>query len=518
MSDKIYILAIDQGTTGTTAMVFSFERSDASAAIEVKPISKTTVDFPQHFPKPGWVEHDLKEVWSSVSKSVRQSLAEAEAKIPEFCAKKLASIGITNQRETLCVWDKATNEPLHNAIVWQCRRSTDICKSMRRQGLEDFYRSKTGLTLDPYFSGTKYKWLVENGAINMSKNAALTTAIGTMDSFLLYQLTGGQTHATEASNASRTLAFDIHKKKFSSELCEPLKIEADLLPEVRPSAGSFGKTKGLDFLPDGIPITGILGDQQAALFGQGCLEVKSAKCTYGTGAFLLVQAGTKYPEPPKGLLTTVAWQMGGQTFYALEGSTFIAGAAMQFLRDQFEFFSDVSVTAAMAKNVTASPEVYFVPSLTGLGAPHWQAEVRGAILGLTRGTSKAQMVRAGLEGIAFQVADLYQTLWGSLDHEQNKNSKDLSGLRVDGGACSNDVLMQFQANLLEQKVLRPKILETTALGAAACAAAGSGWMEFSEWSAGPAIESSFSPAAEEHSAEQKLGWQKALQAAKIFAK
>jgi len=508
MKDEIFILAIDQGTTGSTAMVFAFSRKNADP--EVKVLSKVTVDFPQHFPKPGWVEHDLNEIWQTIETSVSQSINQAQANESRFTPGKITSIGITNQRETLCVWDAKTKKPLHNAIVWQCRRSAEICKQMRNNGLEEFYRSKTGLTLDPYFSGTKYKWLAEQQAIKPTAD----TRMGTIDSYLLFQLTGGEMHATEPSNASRTLTFDIHEKKFTPELCEPLDIDLPLLPEVKPSAGLFGQTKGLGFLPDGIPIMGILGDQQAALFGQGCLHQGSGKCTYGTGAFLLVQAGEHCPTPPEGLLTTIAWQMGQRTYYALEGSTFIAGAAMQFLRDQFGFFKDVSVTAAMAKGVTASPEVYFVPSLTGLGAPHWMAEARGSFLGLTRGTTREQMVRAGLEGIAFQVADLYQTLSKSLG---TQNTVHKAGLRVDGGACSNDVLMQFQANLLEQKVLRPDILETTALGAAACAAVGSGWMDFPEWSTGPKVETAFAPDLGDSTTQQKAGWQRALEATKVFA-
>ena len=509
MQDCPYILAIDQGTTGSTAMVFCFQKSNEK--VTVRTLAKVTTDFPQHFPKPGWVEHDLGEVWDSVQQSVSSCLAKAESSEQGFTAAKIASIGITNQRETLCVWDKKTGKPKHNAIVWQCRRSSEICEQMRSEGLEDTYRSKTGLTLDPYFSGTKFKWLVEQGGLDPDEN----TLVGTVDSYLLFKLTGRAVHATDASNASRTLAFDLHKKDYCSDIMEPLHLNKELLPEVKESASLFGTTKGLGFLPDGISISGILGDQQAALFGQGCVEKGSAKCTYGTGAFLLMNAGTNCPKPPKGLLTTVAWQMTGKTQYALEGSTFIAGAAMQFLRDQFGFFSDVSLTAAMAKDVQASPEVYFVPSLTGLGAPHWQADVRGAFLGLTRGTTKEQMVRAGLEGIAFQVTELFETLRSSL--RAGGQSSQQTGLQVDGGACANDVLMQFQADLLETTVLRPDILETTALGAAACAAVGSGWMKASEWSAGPAVQSKFRPGTGEVIASQKEGWQKALQAAKVFA-
>ncbi len=506
----MFLLAIDQGTTGSTALVVSVEGTQSRV------VGRATVDFPQHFPKTGWVEHDLEEIWRSVESAVTQATQAAVVTAPGFAAAKIAAIGVTNQRETLCVFERATGKPLHRAIVWQDKRSADICARLKREGAEARVRAKTGLVLDPYFSGTKITWLMENAPDVASALKGGRGVVGTIDTFLMARLSGNQVFATEASNASRTLLYDIEAGAWDSELLDLLGVpSASVLPEVKDSAGIFGKTMGLGFLPDGIPIAGVLGDQQAALAGQACYDVGEAKCTYGTGAFLLLNLGTKPLASRAGLLTTVAWQLKGQRSYAFEGSAFIAGAAVQFLRDQLGLIAKASDTEALVKGATAAPEVYFVPALSGLGAPYWDPKAQGAIMGLTRGTTRGQIVRATLEGIAFQVSDLIQAM-------RQDYSGSVTALRVDGGAAANDVLMQAQADYSGVAVDRPANIETTAFGAAMFAGLGAGnFANLDELRGVRKTDKLFTPVKDAGSVgriEAHLaGWKRAVQAVRTFA-
>ncbi len=440
-----YLLAIDQGTTGSTALVI-----DRNLTI----IGKRTIDFPQHFPKPGWVEHDPREIWDSVRAAVTAVL-EATAVAPA----DIAAIGITNQRETSLLWDKKTGIPAANAIVWQCRRTSDFCRELKAQGLEQLFRQRTGLVLDPYFSGTKVRWLLDNIGGLREKAQQGEIAFGTIDTFLVWRLSSGNAHVTDVSNASRTLMMSLASLDWDEELLGHLDVPAAILPDIRPSSEVYAETYGLDFLPDGTPIAGMAGDQQAALFGQACFDSGEGKCTYGTGAFLLVNTGTAPVQSRNGLLTTVAWQLGGTTHYALEGSAFIAGAAVQWLRDGLGMFRESPEIEALAASVPDSGGVVFVPALTGLGAPHWDAEARGVITGLTRGTTSAHLARATLEGIALQIHDLVEAM-------NEDRGAPLHTFKVDGGAAANNLLMQMQSDLLAVPVVRPKTVETTALGAA----------------------------------------------------
>ncbi len=508
---KNFLLAIDQGTTGSTVLVI-----DAKNPKDLKILGRATVDFKQYYPKPGWVEHDLDEIWFSVRKACQQAMAQAETQGANFSAQGIAAIGITNQRETLCTFERKSGKALAPAIVWQCRRSTELCAGWRQAGLEKNIQAKTGLVLDPYFSGSKMTWLMRENP-SVAKSIREGKAVwGTIDTFLLFRLTSGDVFATEPSNASRTLLFDIHKGQYADDLLKLFEIpSASNLPEVRDSAQIFGTTRGLDFLPDGIPIAGILGDQQAALAGQACFQPGEAKCTYGTGAFLLVNAGSHGVTSKAGMLTTIAWSLGGKRTYALEGSAFIAGAAVQFLRDQLGIIPSAQVTQAMAKDVIASPEIYFVPALAGLGAPYWNPKARGAFLGLTRGTSNAQIVRATLEGISFQVADLIRSMAKDL-------GKPLEILRVDGGASANDLLMEMQADFAEITVDRPRNLETTAFGAALFAGLGVGlYKSFDDLATARHSEKIFKPetnATAKTAREHKLrGWARAVRAVEVFS-
>ena len=451
-----YLLAIDQGTTGSTALII-----DRKLSI----LGKQTIDFPQHFPQPGWVEHDPEEIWSSVREAVGAVL-EATAIAPA----DIAAIGITNQRETSLLWDKATGKPVANAIVWQCRRTSDFCRELKRRGLETQFRRRTGLVLDPYFSGTKVRWLLDHvdGVRPRAQNGEL--AFGTIDTFLVWRLSGGEAHVTDVSNASRTLMMNLETLAWDSVLLGHLDVPEEILPDIRPSSEIYAETLGLDFLPDGIPIAGMAGDQQAALFGQACFDSGEGKCTYGTGAFLLVNTGTSPIPSHKGLLTTVAWQLGETTHYALEGSAFIAGAAVQWLRDGLGVIKSSSEIEALAASVPDSSGVVFVPALTGLGAPHWNAEARGIISGLTRGTTTAHLARATLEGIALQIHDLVEAM-------NDDRGAALHTFKVDGGAAANNLLMQMQSDLLTVPVVRPKTVETTALGAAMLADLAVGFWE-----------------------------------------
>ena len=440
-----YLLAIDQGTTGSTALII-----DHDLAI----IGKKTIDFPQHFPRPGWVEHNPLEIWASVRDAVIAVLAKTSV-VPT----DIVAIGITNQRETSLLWDKQTGTPAANAIVWQCRRTSEICQELKSKGLEDLFRQKTGLVLDPYFSGTKVRWLLDHIDGLRQRSGKGEMAFGTIDTFLVWQLSNGAAHVTDVSNASRTLMMDINTLEWDNELLEHLDIPSEILPDIRPSSEIYAETSGLDFLPDGIPISGMAGDQQAALFGQACFDSGEGKCTYGTGAFLLINTGTSPIPSQNGLLTTVAWQLGDQTHYALEGSAFIAGAAVQWLRDGLGMIEQSSDIEALATSVPDSGGVVFVPALTGLGAPHWNPEARGVISGLTRGTTSAHLARATLEGIALQIHDLVAAM-------NDDRGAALHTFKVDGGAAANNLLMQIQSDLLSVPVVRPKTVETTALGAA----------------------------------------------------
>lgn len=510
MSDR-YILSIDQGTTGTTVLILDFNKKPANQVL-----SRSNVEFPQYFPKAGWVEHDLNEIWASVQKASANALEEARSKDAQFHPEKIASVGITNQRETLCVWDRKTGKPLRKAIVWQCRRSTEICKHLKAENLEQQIRERTGLLADPYFSGSKIKWLMSHDHEVRSALESGRAILGTIDSWLISCLTNGNSFVTEASNASRTLLYNIHSGSWDKELCDIFSVPGlDCLPEIKDSAGEFGRTRGLGFLPDGIPINGVLGDQQAALAGQGCFEPGEGKCTYGTGAFLLLQLGTQNCLSSNGLLTTISWQLNGKKYYALEGASFIAGAAVQFMRDKLSLVETAAETEFLAADVTGAPEIYFVPALTGLGAPWWTPEARGAFFGLTRGTSKNQMIRASLEGMAFQVCDLLESM-------KQDSSTNLSILRVDGGASVNNLLMQVQADLANVNVERPVNTETTALGAALFAGLGAGlFSDISELLKQRETDRCYTPDPNKVAGPEReamlSGWKNAVGAVRYFA-
>src|SRR5205823_13256404 len=422
-----YVLAIDQGTTGSTALILD-------QRLSVK--AKANVEFRQIFPRPGWVEHDFDDIWTATLKAIGRALREAAVK-----PSALEAIGITNQRETTLLWDRRTGKPVHNAIVWQDRRTAQMCNDLKAQGKEPWIREKTGLVLDAYFSGTKLRWLLDNvkGVRERADRGEL--CFGTIDSALLWKLTGGAVHATDVTNASRTLLMDLERRAWDDELCGLFGVPRSVLPEIRPSAGQFGGTRGVRGLPDGVPIAGIAGDQQSALVGQACFSAGEAKCTYGTGAFLLMNAGPSKVTSKHGLLGTVAWQVGDQVAYALEGSAFIAGAVVQWLRDGVGMFKKSKDVDALAASVADSGGVTFVPALAGLGAPHWRQEARGLIAGIDRGVTKAHLARAALEGVAFEIYDLAQAMAQDI-------GRPMPMFRVDGGMAVSDLLMQFQADLL----------------------------------------------------------------------
>ena len=438
-----YLLAIDQGTTGSTALIIDRD---------MKVVGRANHEFPQHYPQPGWVEHDVEELMSSVHHAIRDALAQAN-----IDGSQLAGIGITNQRETIALWDRETGKALHRAIVWQCRRTSQVCSELKAAGHEDRVRTLTGLCLDPYFSGTKMTWLLEHVPQARERAEAGELALGTVDSLLLWRLTSGEVHATDVSNASRTLLMDLKKGEWSEEMSNLLSVPMATLPKIVSNSEVYGYTKGFASLPDGIPIAGMAGDQQAALFGQACFSPGEAKCTYGTGAFILMNTGTEVIYSEHGLLTTVAWRLGKETHYALEGSAFIAGAAVQWLRDGLGMIKSAPEIEGLANQVSDNGGVYFVPALTGLGAPHWDPDARGVISGLTRGTTSAHLARATLEGIAHQNDDILTAM--SADA-----GSDLRSLKVDGGAAANNLLMQIQADLCGCELIRPVMLETTALG------------------------------------------------------
>ncbi|MCC7384185.1 MAG: glycerol kinase GlpK [Deltaproteobacteria bacterium] len=449
------VLAIDQGTTGTTAVLVD---------LGLHVIAKKTKEFRQIYPKPGWVEHDLEDIWRSAHETVSALLQEARVD-----AKRIAAIGITNQRETVGLWERATGRPIHNAIVWQCRRTSARCEVLKAEGHEERVREKTGLVLDPYFTGTKAEWLLDHvdGARAAAESGKL--ALGTIDTFLVSRLTGGAAHVTDVSNASRTLLFNLKTGAWDPELLELLRVPRRVLADVRSSSEVYGHTQGVPGLPDGIPIAGMAGDQQAALFGQACFQPGDVKCTYGTGAFALVNTGPQIKRSKHGMLSTAAWKLGPDAplEYALEGSVFIAGAAVQWLRDGLGLFPESKDVEALARSVADSGDLVFVPALTGLGAPHWRADARGLIAGITRDTTKAHLARACLEAIALQCFEVIDAL-----------AKDAGGkigeIKVDGGASANNLLMQIQADVAGRPVVRPEMIETTAAGAAFLAGLGAG--------------------------------------------
>lgn len=442
---RSYVLAIDQGTTSSRAIVFRADMTIVAIAQE---------ELPQHYPAPGWVEHDAEDIWRTVLSTARSALAEAG-----LTAREIAGIGITNQRETILIWERATGRPIHRAIVWQDRRTADVCQQLKDAGHEPRISAATGLLVDPYFSGTKIGWLLDRvpGAREQAERGEL--AFGTIDSFLLWRLTGGRVHASDATNAARTLLFNIHRNEWDAELCELLNVPMSLLPEVRDCAAAFGHTAP-EHLGGDIPILGMAGDQQAALIGQGCFQPGMMKSTYGTGCFAVLNTGHKAIVSKNRLLTTIGYRLDGVTTYALEGSIFIAGAAVQWLRDELHLLQSAAEAGSMAAQADPEQDVILVPAFVGLGAPYWDAEARGAIFGLTRGTGPNELARAVLEAVCFQTADLVDAMhrdWGT-DGEMV--------MRVDGGMVASDWTMQRLADLLGAAVDRPTVLETTALGAA----------------------------------------------------
>jgi len=475
-----YVLAIDQGTTGTTALL-------VDAAGEVR--ARGYAALPQHFPQPGWVEHDPDEIWTTVLDAIAEALRHAGAD-----GTRVRAIGITNQRETVVLWDRASGRPVTRAIVWQDRRTADRCAALRRAGAEPAIRRATGLVCDPYFSATKLEWMLKHvtGARAAAKRGAL--AFGTVDSWLVWKLTGGAVHATDPTNASRTMLFHLARRRWDDALLARFGVPAALLPEVRSSAGDFGATRGVGMLPDGVPITGVAGDQQAALFGQGCVKPGQSKNTYGTGCFLLLHTGDRPVASRAGLLTTIACGPKGGPAYALEGSVFIAGAAIQWLRDGLGLFAHAADSEALARSVDDSGGVVLVPAFVGLGAPRWRADARGALTGLTRGTTRAHVARAALESMAFQSCELVEAMQSDASRGAGRAVK-LRELRVDGGAVANDLLMQVQADLLGIPVHRPRVIETTALGAALLAGMATGvWRDQRELDGARRIERTFEPA------------------------
>jgi glycerol kinase len=494
----MYILALDQGTTSSRAILF-----DQAGRI----VASESHEFKQHFPKPGWVEHDPDEIWDSQLRALRGAVSRAGI---DF--NQIAAIGITNQRETTVVWDRRSGEPVYPAIVWQSRQTVPICEELKRRGLESLFRERTGLVIDAYFSGTKVRWILDEVSGARERAAIGELAFGTIDSWLIYKLTGGRVHCTEYSNASRTLLYDVHKLRWSPELLEALDIPPAMMPEVRDSSGKFGDTH--PELLDGVslPISGVAGDQQAALFGQACFEPGDTKNTYGTGCFILMNTGTEARRSDSGLLTTIAWGIDGRVEYALEGSIFVAGAAVQWLRDQLGVIADASESEGIAGSVDDTGGVYLVPAFTGLGAPYWDPQARGMLVGLTRGSSRAHIVRATLEAIAYQTRDVLECF-------ERDTGLRAGELQVDGGATANDFLMQFQADILGIPVKRPSVAETTALGAAYLAGLAVGFWETqqqiaSNWQEDRRFEPRLADSRRE---ELYAGWLRAVERARGWA-
>ncbi|KEZ47247.1 glycerol kinase GlpK [Metabacillus indicus] len=492
-----YILSLDQGTTSSRAILFNKQG-------EIVHIAQK--EFKQYFPKPGWVEHNANEIWGSILAVIATCLSETNVK-PE----QIAGIGITNQRETAVVWDKNTSQPVYNAIVWQSRQTAGICEELKEKGYNDTFREKTGLLIDAYFSGTKVKWILDNveGAREKAENGDLL--FGTIDTWLIWKLSGGKAHVTDYSNASRTLMYNIHELKWDDELLEYLTVPKSMLPEVKPSSEVYANTIEYHFFGHSVPIAGAAGDQQSALFGQACFEEGMAKNTYGTGCFMLMNTGEKAIRSENGLLTTIAWGVDGKVEYALEGSIFVAGSAIQWLRDGLRMFKDAKDSEAYAERVESTDGVYVVPAFVGLGTPYWDSDVRGAVFGLTRGTSKEHFVRATLESLAYQTKDVLTAM-------EADSGISLKTLRVDGGAVKNNFLMDFQSNMLGVPVERPEVNETTALGAAYLAGLAVGfWEDKSNIEKQWKLDKQFEPDMEDEKRDELYsGWKKAVNAAQAF--
>ena len=492
--EKKYILAFDQGTTSSRAILFDKNGNIVSVAQR---------EFTQIFPQPGWVEHDPNEIWQSQIEVAREAVAKANIQ-----PREIAAIGITNQRETAIVWDRETGKPISNAIVWQDRRTAGFCDELKTRGLEAYVKENTGLVIDAYFSGTKINWILNNveGARQKAHEGKL--CFGTVDTWLIWNLTKGKVHATDFSNASRTLVYNIKELKWDEQLLHEFDIPASLLPEVLPSSGHFGATHPDVFFDLEIPIAGVAGDQQSALFGQTCFEPGMAKNTYGTGCFMLMNTGTERVVSQHGLLTTIAWSVDGKVEYALEGSVFIAGAAIQWLRDGLKLIDTAPDSEYYAMKVEDTGGVFVVPAFEGLGAPYWDMYARGGIFGLTRGTRKEHLIRATLESLAFQTYDILEVM-------EKDAGIQLKTLKVDGGACSNNLLMQFQADILEVKVERPKVIETTALGAAYLAGLAVGFYKKDKLADNEHISACFEPKMKQEKREKLLkGWKKAVERTK----
>ena len=486
-----YILAIDQGTTGSRAAVYDKKGKIVALAYQ---------EFPQHFPKPGWVEHDPHDIWNSVNDSIQKVLA----KVP---AGSIEAIGITNQRETTVMWDSRTGRPVHNAIVWQCRRTVSRCDELKKSlAAAVFFRKRTGLPIDAYFSATKIEWILKNVPGVMARARRGEVLFGTTDSWILWKLTGGLVHATDYTNASRTMSFDIDHLKWDKDILKIFGIPERILPEVKRSSGLFGHTVRMGALRSGIPISGIAGDQQAALFGQACFEKGSMKNTYGTGCFILLNAGKSRPVSKHGLIVTLGCGSRGESIYVLEGAVFVAGAAIQWLRDGLKLLTHASQSEIMAGSVADNAGVYFVPALVGLGAPYWDQNARGAIFGITRGTRSSHLVRAAIEAMCYQTKDV-------VDAMQKDSKLEIDGLKVDGGAVVNNLLCQFQSDLLGIDVVRPKVVETTSLGAAYLAGLAVGyWKNSDEIKRCWAVDKVFKPRMPKKTVEKLYkGWRDAVE-------
>lgn len=490
-----YIMALDLGTTSCRCILFDKNGRICSAAQK---------EFTQYFPQPGWVEHDAEEIWATQM----GLMYEAMSKI-DITLKDVAGIGITNQRETTVLWDKTTGRPVHKAIVWQCRRTAGYCDELKNMGMAEFFRQKTGLVLDAYFSGTKLRWLLDNVAGARQRAEKGELVFGTIDSWIIWKLTGGKVHVTDYSNASRTMLFNIHTLKWDEEILRLLNIPHNILPEVKPSSCVYGYTDEKMF-GEAVSIAGAGGDQQCALFGQTCFEQGEVKNTYGTGGFMLMNTGTEPVCSQNGLVTTIAWGVDGKVEYALEGSIFVVGAAIQWLRDELGLIRDAADSEHLAKSVTDSNGCYVVPAFVGLGAPYWDQYARGAIVGITRGVNRCHIIRATLESIAYQVHDVLAAM-------KEDSGIDITSMRVDGGACDNDFLMQFQADILDVSVVRPYCVETTAMGAAYLAGLAVGyWKSKEEIRANHVIAAEFKPAMRQAKRESLLnGWHNAVKAASV---
>lgn len=490
-----YIMALDLGTTSCRCIIFDKNGRICSAAQK---------EFTQYFPQPGWVEHDAEEIWATQTGLMYEAMSKIDITINE-----IAGIGITNQRETTVLWDKETGRPVHKAIVWQCRRTAGYCDELKKLGMAEFFRSKTGLVLDAYFSATKLRWLLDNATGARERAEKSKLLFGTVDSWIIWKLTGGKVHVTDYSNASRTMLFNIHTLKWDEEILRVLKIPQQILPEVKPSSHVYGYTDSKLFGRE-VPIAGAGGDQQCALFGQTCFERGEVKNTYGTGGFMLMNTGTAPVNSHNGLVTTIAWGVDDKVEYALEGSIFVAGAAVQWLRDELGLIRDAAESEVLAKSVPDANGCYVVPAFVGLGAPYWDQYARGAIVGLTRGVNRNHIVRATLESIAYQVNDVLTAM-------QEDSGMPITSLRVDGGACDNDFLMQFQADILNTSVVRPYCIETTAMGAAYLAGLAVGyWRSKEEILANHVIAAEFKPQMGQAKRESLLqGWHNAVKAASV---